>query len=178
MSWTQVDHDKFIEAVDTYGKDWKKVTEAVGTKGRDQIRRYGSKLAEKFRKDPTLKGAHLLEVLEAKTVKFFWTDEEKDNFIYALETYGKDWTKVMECVGTKTRQEIIGYGYSLAARIKKDPTIKGAHLLELIEKPQVQAWTEQENDRFFEALAMYGRDWDKVSEHVGTKDRKKTMSHA
>ena len=103
MSWTQVDHDNFIEAVDTYGKDWKKVTEAVGTKGRDQIRRYGSKLAEKFRRDPTLKGAHLLEVLEAKTVKFFWTDEEKDNFIYALETYGKDWTKVMECVGTKTR---------------------------------------------------------------------------
>ena len=129
MSWTQVDHDRFLEALDAHGKDWKKVTEAVGTKGRDQIRRYGSKLAEKFRKDPTLKGAHLLEILEAKTVKFFWTDEEKENFLEALETYGKDWTKVMECVGTKTRQEIIGYGYSLAARIKKDPTLKGAHLL-------------------------------------------------
>lgn len=126
--WTPDEHDRFLDALEKEGKDWKKITEAVGTKDRDQITNYGSKLTKKFRQNPSLKGAHLLEILEAKAVNF-WTEEEKENFLEALETHGKNWTKIMDCVGTKTRQEIIGYGYSLAARIKKDPSLKGAHLL-------------------------------------------------
>ena len=32
MIWSKQDDDKFIEALEKFGKDWKKVTEHVGNK--------------------------------------------------------------------------------------------------------------------------------------------------
>ena len=31
------------------------------------------------------------------------------------------------------------------------------------------AWTEQEQTAFFDAFALFGKDWKKVSERIGTK---------
>ena len=35
---------------------------------------------------------------------------------------------------------------------------------------QVGKWTDQEQDRFVNAVRMYGKDWQKITDHVGTRN--------
>ena len=39
-------------------------------------------------------------------------------------------------------------------------------------------WTEQEHALFIQAVALYGRKWIKVAEHVGTRTTIQVRSHA
>ena len=41
--WTQDEHDRFIEAINKYGKDWKKIVQVVGTRSSNQIRSHAQK---------------------------------------------------------------------------------------------------------------------------------------
>ena len=47
-----------------------------------------------FKDDPKAKGAHLLYLLEFKTHKNDFTDEEHSTFLRAVETHGKSYTKI------------------------------------------------------------------------------------
>ena len=62
--WTEIEHQKFLEALQKYGKNWKKISEYIGTKDKQKTYFHGLNTARKFKIDPTLKGAYLLEVLE------------------------------------------------------------------------------------------------------------------
>ena len=46
------------------------------------------------------------------------------------------------------------------------------------ERAKARAWDEQEEVKFREALVLYGRDWKKCAEHVGTRDARSFTSHA
>jgi SHAQKYF class myb-like DNA-binding protein len=39
-------------------------------------------------------------------------------------------------------------------------------------------WTDQEHDLFLEALKIYGKDWENIERHVGTRDVIHVRSHA
>jgi len=39
-------------------------------------------------------------------------------------------------------------------------------------------WTEKEHELFLEALLKYGKIWEKVEEHIGTRDAVSCRSHA
>jgi SHAQKYF class myb-like DNA-binding protein len=39
-------------------------------------------------------------------------------------------------------------------------------------------WSDEEHDRFIQALKMYGKDWSKVHKYVGTRSSAQTRSHA
>ena len=41
--WTQDEHERFIEAINKYGKDWKKIMQVVGTRSSNQIRSHAQK---------------------------------------------------------------------------------------------------------------------------------------
>jgi MYB-related transcription factor LHY len=39
-------------------------------------------------------------------------------------------------------------------------------------------WTDEEHELFLEALKIYGKDWEAVEKHIGTRDAAHVRSHA
>jgi len=39
-------------------------------------------------------------------------------------------------------------------------------------------WTDEEHAKFLEALHLYGKNWNKVHRHVGSRTSAQTRSHA
>jgi len=49
--WTDEEHDRFVEALRMFGKDWYRVGEYVGTRNASQIRSHAQKFSSKLDKD-------------------------------------------------------------------------------------------------------------------------------
>lgn len=55
--WTKEEHQRFLEAVKQFGKNWKKVEEYVGTRSGAQIRSHAQKFFQRLEKE--VKGGQL-----------------------------------------------------------------------------------------------------------------------
>jgi len=54
---------------------------------------------------------------------------------------------------------------------RKNPSLEGAYLRSKL-KPANKLWTDQEKQRFLDAIREHGKDFDKIAAAVGTRSRK------
>ena len=47
-----------------------------------------------------------------------------------------------------------------------------------VHQKNVGRWKPEEHQRFLEALKLYGKDWNKISRYIGTRDVINIRSHA
>ena len=61
--WTEEEHERFIEAVRLFGKDWGRITSYVGTRSRQSVYSHGQKFRLRVEREPNLKGAECAKTL-------------------------------------------------------------------------------------------------------------------
>ena len=75
------------------------------------------------------------EAKKARRPKIGWSDEETTRFIQAVELYGKDFQKITAHIETKDISQVRSQSNNLLKRFRADPSLKGAHIIEILQKP-------------------------------------------
>ena len=111
-------------------------------------------------------------------------DERDDQLLKALKVHGKDFQKIYDDMGSSwTIDQIQNRLYILNKKFRKSPpTPENTEILKLLSQKAVvchKVWTEAENIKFAEALELYGDDYEKYIEHIGTnRSMKQIRLHA
>ena len=100
----------------------------------------------------------------------YWSVEEHLSFQHAIKTHGTNKTQIQTMIPTRSITQI---AKRLTAvnnnHIKIDPEI---HSIVSRNCKQQKRWTKQERSLFYEGLRLYDTDWDKVEQHVKTRNKK------
>jgi len=91
--WTDNEHNRFIDAIRKYRRQWEKVAEAVGTRSLEGVRHRFKKMENKEEIFPNI---------AYNQPYIFWTADEQNKFVTALKQHGKNYAKITEAVGSKT----------------------------------------------------------------------------
>ena len=75
-----------------------------------------------------------------------WSEKEYSLLIEGLRKYGKNYSKVAEIIGTRNREACIYKSKLHLDKIRSDPSLYGADLLEILMPDKLNvAWTEYEH---------------------------------
>ncbi|GJQ11982.1 hypothetical protein GpartN1_g3773.t1 [Galdieria partita] len=105
-----------------------------------------------------------------KSRKSSWDDEDED-FVPGKYRSTKKHNKPNSMNASEKKKKLVG---------SREPTISetGEQHDEEKKRKAPSRWTEEEEKRFLEALDLYGRDWQKCAEYMGTRDANNFRSHA
>ena len=69
--WTEPEHERFIEAVRRFGKNWGQITRYVGSRSRQSVYSHAQKFRKRIEKEPYLKGAECAQILAKLDQQFY-----------------------------------------------------------------------------------------------------------
>ena len=80
-----------------------------------------SALRNKFLNDPNHPDSDILpHLMKLERANVLWSQEEHDKMLEAALKYGKDYSKISEFVGTKTRSQCQAYRYRFVKILDED----------------------------------------------------------
>ena len=91
-------HMSLIAAIRKHGRNFEAMSQTLGCT-MVQLRTRLQNMKSKFKKDPNLEGADILDMFPPTV---WWTDEENMRFVEGVRKFGKDTHLVSEAVGTKS----------------------------------------------------------------------------
>ena len=130
---------------------------------------YGAKRKKKAQKRQKAKAleAELMPQAMSKVASAAKMDGQNANHNPDHDAKVAEQIKKQQQMQSNQSQEDLGY--SATGRRKRKDT--GAT------RTASRAWSDDEEYRFKEALSIYGRDWKKCAEHIGTRDARAVASH-
>ena len=86
-----------------------------------------------------------------------------------LNLFGKDYSRITEYIGSRTKRQVRHYTYDFIERLEKNSNDKDFKILEILKQPLViqNSWNEKERDRFTYAVRVFGKDFKRITEHIG-----------
>ena len=113
---------------------------------------------------------------------FQWQTPELEKLLEGVEKFGCDHRKIADFIGTRERDQVGAKLLSLRKKYKTsadaDDELSERQIgLIHIKKRTIINWTEEENAKYIEAVRLYGFNWIKIQEIVGTKDNRQCSGH-
>ena len=88
-----------------------------------------------------------------------------------MREFGRDYDTISEALGTKTSKQVMNACKNFWRKSTKTGEVIASDILSILKQPKEFDWTEEENMRFVDAVRKHGKDYDKITEAVGTKSR-------
>ena len=88
-----------------------------------------------------------------------------------MRTFGKDWKKTSEFIGTRTSHQVRNYAFHYKDKLTKSTKQDNNDLLEILNESCECYWLIEEKNKFDEGLKLHGRNWKMIQEHIGSKNK-------
>ena len=108
-----------------------------------------------------------------------WSETEKQSFIEGIREHGRNWKKVAAKVTTRNLNSIKSYSRVMRLELEKNSELPGTDILSTLQKVRaVSRWTDEERDKFVEAVRLHGKNWPKVTQQISTRDISQVRSYS
>ena len=174
IAFTTEERCLFFEGLRAYGKDLFSIQQLLPQKTTIQLSGFATNMRHKLNKHPYLETSkEFLDILNG-TESNYWTREEIQKLKDGLRLYGRNCDKVSEYIGTKRVSQVRNKCTLMAKKLREDPDPDEIQdYMPLFDKPARQPclWSDAERSKFREAIFTIGKDWNKIADFMGTKDR-------
>ena len=75
---------------------------------------------------------NLEKVTGVQKKKFYWKEDEQARFAKTIRKYGKNWSKIIDQVGTRNRNSVILYALRLKRKLQKGENTENIDLLPIL----------------------------------------------
>jgi len=174
--WNAKEKQLLMDSINKNGGDQRQIEKDVGTKTIDQIRVRVSLMERAIHRQTimTQQDRERLRVLARFHNYAKWTAAETRKLAEGEELFGSDHRRLAQHIKTKNYEQV----RARVHHMKQPQRQRGASSSAESARPvSAYFWTQEDQTRFAEAVKMHGRDYAKISKHVGTKTYDQVKSY-